>query len=220
MTNAKRPASRFRPALLIEVPAVLVTFAMMAHITANALLRTFANDPLPNTLEITQYWYLPIIAFLGFIAAQARGQHIAADLIYERFPEVTKRYVLAVLALLSAVVCLGFAWFGWGEAVHAREIGKTAGVSDLVAWPPYFLVPIAFGVLTVQFLWAAFRALTRGDTQHVVTDPDDVLLLEELDDLEARGDEQRSGDRHEAGRKHGRKTGNNEAQAPDKEAAR
>lgn len=185
MSNAASRRGWFKPELLIEIPAVVVTFVMMVHITANALLRTFKNEPLPNTLEITQYWYLPIIAFLGFIAAQARGQHIAADLIYERFPEVTKRYVLAVLSVLAAVVCLGFAWYGWGEAVHAREIGKTAGVSDVVAWPPYFLVPLAFGVMVVQFLYSAGHTLIKGDHSHVVTDPDDVLLLEELDEMVA-----------------------------------
>ncbi|MBM0124251.1 TRAP transporter small permease [Pimelobacter simplex] len=188
MTNAAKRRPWLKPELLIEIPAVVVTFVMMVHITANALLRTFKDAPIENTLEITQYWYLPIIAFLGFIAAQARGQHIAADLIYERFPEVTKRYVLAVLSVLAAVVCLGFAWFGWGEAVHAKDIGKTAGVSDLAAWPPYFLVPLAFGVLVVQFLYAAVRAIVKGDTQHVVTDPDDVLLLEELDEMEKKED--------------------------------
>lgn len=186
MSNARtqRPAW-LKPALLIEIPAVIVTFVMMVHITANALLRTFKNDPIANTLEITQYWYLPIIAFLGFIAAQSRGQHIAADLIYERFPEVTKRYVLAVLSVLAAVVCAGFAYYGWGEAVHAKEIGKTAGVSTVTAWPPYYLAPIAFGVMTVQLLYAAIRAIVKGDDHHVVTDPDDVLLLEELEEIEA-----------------------------------
>jgi TRAP-type C4-dicarboxylate transport system permease small subunit len=187
MSNAaQRKGPRFKPELLIEIPAVVVTFAMMVHITANALLRTFKNDPLPNTLEITQYWYLPIIAFLGFIAAQARGQHIAADLIYERFPEATKRYVLAVLSVLAAVVCVGFAYYGWGEAQHAREIGKTAGVSDVTAWPPYYLVPLAFGVMTIQFLYSAVRVVVTGDEQQVVTDPDDVLLLEELEGMEAQ----------------------------------
>lgn len=172
--------------LLIEVPAVIVTFVMMVHITANALLRTFMNDPIADTLEITQYWYMPIIAFLGFMAAQARGQHIAADLIYERLPEVTKRYVLSLLSVVAAVFCFGFAWFGWGEAVHAREIGKTAGVSDVTAWPPYYLVPLAFGVMTIQFLLVALRALLKGDEQHIVTDPDDVLLMEEIEEYEAR----------------------------------
>ncbi|WP_110207556.1 TRAP transporter small permease [Nocardioides daejeonensis] len=187
MSNAERRRPTWlRPELLIEIPAVIVTFVMMFHITANALLRTFKDDPIDNTLEITQYWYLPIIAFLGFIAAQARGQHIAADLIYERLPEVSKRYVLAILSVLAAVVCAGFAKYGWGEAVHAHEIEKTAGVSDLPAWQPYYLVPLAFGVMTLQLLWAAGRALVKGDSHHIVTDPDDLLLLEELEEMEAR----------------------------------
>ncbi len=171
---------RLRPELLIEVPAVVVTFVMMIHITANALMRTFLNDPIANTLEITQYWYLPIVAFLGFIAAQARGQHIAADLVFEQLPDVTKRWFLAVIFLIAAVVAAGFAWFGWGEAQHAREIGKTAGVSDVVSWPTYYLVPLAFGSLTFQFLWAAVRSVTHPEDDHFISDPDDALVLDQL----------------------------------------
>ncbi|WP_052336902.1 TRAP transporter small permease [Nocardioides alkalitolerans] len=171
---------RLRPQLLIEVPAVVVTFVMMVHITANALMRTFLNDPIPNTLEITQYWYLPIVAFLGFIAAQARGQHIAADLVFEQLPDVTKRFFLAGIFTLAAVVAAGFAWFGWGEAQHAQEIGKTAGVSDVVSWPTYYLVPLAFGSLTFQFLWTAVRSVTHPEDDHFISDPDDALVLDQL----------------------------------------
>lgn len=167
--------------LVIEVPAVVVTFVMMMHVTANALSRTFWNNPMSNTLEITQYWYLPTIAFLGFVAAQVRGQHIAADLIYERLPRVTKKYVLAVMLLLSAVVSLGFARFGWEEALHAKEIGKTAGVTGLPAWQPYFLAPLAFASLTIQFGYAAIQALVKGvEDEPMVGDPDELMLLEQL----------------------------------------
>lgn len=144
--------------LIIEVPAVIVTFLMMGHITVNAVLRTVADQPLPNTLEYVQYWYLPAVAFLGFIAAQRRGQHVAADLIYTRLPKPAQRVVLPVMLLMSSVLSAGFAWFGWQEALHAFDIQKTAGVSDVPAWPTYFLVPLAFGSLTVQFAVAAVRA--------------------------------------------------------------
>jgi TRAP-type C4-dicarboxylate transport system permease small subunit len=106
-----RPAHRGLD-LLIEVPAVVVTFLMMLHVTVNAMLRTFADEPLPNTLEYVQYWYLPAVAFLGFIAAQRRGQHVAADLLYTKLPRLAQRIVLAVFLVVSAVLCLGFAAFG------------------------------------------------------------------------------------------------------------
>ncbi|MGV2386697.1 MAG UNVERIFIED_CONTAM: TRAP transporter small permease, partial [Thermobifida fusca] len=163
MTAPPAPKGRRVIELLIEVPAVTVTFVMMLHITANALLRSFANSPLPNTLEYVQYWYMPIVALLGFVAAQLRGQHIAADLVFRMLPRAAKPYVTAVGCAASALLAAGFAWYGWQEAVHAWEITMTAGVSDVISWPVYFLVPLAFASLTVQFAWATVRAIRHPD---------------------------------------------------------
>lgn len=172
--------------LLFEVPAVIITFVMMLHIVVNAVMRTWFRAPIDNTLETVTYWYLPLVAFLGFVAAGRRGEHIAADLIYEMLPRVTRRFVLAVLLVASSLLCLAFAWFGLGEALHAKSIGKTAGVSSLVAWPTYFLVPIAFGLLSLQFLYSAVRALVSGEALPAVGDPDDAVVAEELAASEGR----------------------------------
>lgn len=170
--SAHRTRRTVRPELVIEILAVAVTFTMMLHITANAALRTWWDRPIDNTLEVVQFWYLPLVAFLGFIAAQHRGQHIAADLLFEAFPSVAKRYVLALVLLLCAAASAGFAWFGWQEAVHSYHIRRTAGVSDVPSWPTYFLVPLAFGSLTIQFALAAVRAIRRPDQT-----PGDALRL-------------------------------------------
>ena len=184
MTERSAPRRRGLE-LLIEVPAVIVTFVMMIHITANAVLRTWFDNPIDNTLEITEYWYLPLVAFLGFIAAQHRGQHIAADLVYEMLPSVTKRFVLALVYVLCSLTSAGFAKYGWDAAVHAKDIGQTAGVSDLTAWPTYFLAPLAFGSLTVQFLYAAVQAIRHPSSDHVIADTEDAVVLEELAKMEA-----------------------------------
>ena len=177
---SSKPSSRLL--LLIEVPAVIVLFVMMLHVTANALMRAFASSPIPNTLEITQYIYVPIIALLGFMAAQARGEHIVADLVAHYFPTRIRRAVLFFGYMLGVVVFFGFAWFGLEEAIHSRDIGKTAGVSTVVAWPVYFLVPIAFGVLCVQFLLAGVRALRGGEDSIDATDAEVARITDEIDE--------------------------------------
>ena len=179
MKATERAGPRGRLRLLIEGPAVVVTFVMMVHVTVNALLRTFANIPVPATLELTQYWYLPVVALLGFVAAQTHGEHIVADLVFHRFPPPARRFVLFTGYLAVMLVMAGFAWYGLGEAVHAYDIGKTAGVSDIVAWPAYFLVPLVFAVLTVQFAMAASGALrgsgaAEGPEQSGVHDAADI----------------------------------------------
>ncbi|GAA1107018.1 hypothetical protein GCM10009668_28620 [Nocardioides dubius] len=144
------------------MPAVIVTFVMMVHVTLNAVLRKYFGSPIDYTLEITQYWYMPILAFLGFMAAQRRGQHIAADLIFQMLPTVSRRFVLAFFYLVAAVLVAALAKFGWGEAQFAREIGKHAGITPVPAWQPYYLAPLAFGVMTLQFLHAAYTAIRFG----------------------------------------------------------
>ncbi len=177
---SSKPSSRLL--LLIEVPAVIVLFVMMLHVTANALMRAFASSPIPNTLEITQYIYVPVIALLGFMAAQARGEHIVADLVAHYFPTRIRRAVLFFGYMLGVVVFFGFAWFGLEEALHSRDIGKTAGVSTVVAWPVYFLVPIAFGVLCVQFAFAGVRALRGAEDSVDATDAEVARITDEIDE--------------------------------------
>src|SRR5699024_1137994 len=94
--SPERRAVTNRMALAIEVPAVLVTIIMMVHISANALLRSFASSPVAYTNEVTEYWYMPIVVFLGFIAAQLRDEHVKADFIYNMLPAATRKYILGV----------------------------------------------------------------------------------------------------------------------------
>lgn len=160
----KAPRGRLvGPQLLIEVPAVVLTFAMMLLIGANAVLRTWFDRPIDHSLELVQYWLLPSVALLGFVAAQSRAQHITTDLVYKFLPSVAQRVVLTAGFALSAAVAAGFAWYGWGEALHSFEIRRTAGVSTLPSWPVYFLVPLSFGILAVQWGVACVQAARGRD---------------------------------------------------------
>lgn len=153
LTSVKR-----RLTAAFEIPATIAVFVLMLQVAVNAIFRTFGLGSIPDTLELTQYWYLPIVALLGFIVAESRGEHMVADLIYENFDRSARRIVKVLSASLGAVVSLGFAWFGLSQAIHAMNIGLTAGSSDIPAWPVQFLVPIVFTVFFIQFVWSGIRA--------------------------------------------------------------
>lgn len=136
---------------IVAIPAIIVLFVMTLHVVANALMRTFVRHPLPDTLELVQYWYLPIIALLGMIAAQQAGQHIAAELIYDRLTDRGKKFYSSLGLVLCIIISVGFTWFGALEAINSAEIGRTSGATGLPIWPVYFLVPVVFATLAVQF---------------------------------------------------------------------
>jgi TRAP-type C4-dicarboxylate transport system permease small subunit len=168
---------------VVEFAAVAVMMLMMFHVVANALTRTYWNHPLPHTLEWVQYWYVPAVALLGFVAAQARGEHISSDMLLKYIPTKLRPWFVASGWLLAAISAAAFAWFGYGEAMERYEVKATAGVSTLVAWPVYFLVPAAFAALTLQFAVAAVRSLR----EEVVLEDAHAASLEE--------DEERAMDR-------------------------
>lgn len=144
---------------VVSLLSVLVMFAMMLHVTVNALLRTYAGRPLPWTFEWVQFWYVPVLALLGFVAAQRGREHIATDVFLRFVPIVARPWFVAGGWLLAALCAAGITLFSWDEAVGRFEVGASAGTSDIPVWPVYFVVPVVFIVLTGQFIAAMLSSL-------------------------------------------------------------
>lgn len=162
---------------VVETVAGAVLIVMTVHVVANGLMRSFAGAPIAHTLEYVQYWYLPVIAMLGFLSAQMRGRHITADLLYQALPRRVKPWVTAGTNAACAVVMCAFAWGTWGDAVHRYSIGQTAGLTDIPTWPVYFLLPATFVLLAVGFASASWRGIRREDPEVPASEADEVKAV-------------------------------------------
>lgn len=153
--------------LVVSIPSVVVrvlqalagvaTVGLMLHVVANALLRTFYQEPIRATLEYVQYWYVPVIALLGFVVAEGRRAHIEANLVFERLGSSSQVGVQLVTRLVALLAAAAFAYFSFGEAVEAMRTTRTAGSLRITVWPVWFAVPLAFGLLTVSYLAGVVR---------------------------------------------------------------
>lgn len=161
----------------IDAVASVALIAMMVHVVANGILRSFAGSPIEHTLEYVQYWYLPVIAMLGFLSAQLRGRHITADLLYQALPKSVKRWVTVGSNLLCAVVMCAFARGTWHDALHRLEIRQTAGLTDVPTWPVHFVLPLTFALLGIGFAAAAYRGVRRVDLNDLPGEADEVMAL-------------------------------------------
>ena len=136
--------------------AGVATIVMMFHVIANVVARKIFNHPLPATLEITQYWYMPLLAILGILAAQIAMENLRADILFARFPPVARKWLAIVTNVVAALICLGFAWYSFGAAVENARIGQTAGISLLPIWWVGFVVPVTFLLLAYVFVAQIF----------------------------------------------------------------
>lgn len=145
----------------MAVLASVALIAMMLHTVLNAVSRRFLGAPLPGTSELVAYWYLPVIALVGFVVAHWRSEHIRVSLVTDRLRARNRTEFEVLDRSLGIVVSLALAWFGLHEALRYLEVGMTAGVTSLIIWPVSFLVPAVFVLLAASFAADILRA-TRG----------------------------------------------------------
>src|SRR5699024_10288631 len=147
----------------LTITTAAAVIVMMVHIVVHALARSIFDAPIYGTNEIVEYWYLPIVALLGIPAAQLEKEHIRVTMVIERARPATASVFKIYACILGALVSLAFAWFGLDKALENMAIGQTADVSDIITWPVYFLVPIAFVLLAVLYVLDAVVIARTGE---------------------------------------------------------
>lgn len=162
-TTADAPPQRARKGWNIVIwagGAVLLT--MTFYVVANALSRKLFQAPFPFSVEITQFWFMPVLVCLGFIVAQVRDQHVAADLLTRWFPRAGRKWLAVGTNVLCIIVTLALAWFTFGEGVRSWEMGLVAGSTPLPIWPFVFALPIAFTITAVVLALQTRRIVRDG----------------------------------------------------------
>jgi TRAP-type C4-dicarboxylate transport system permease small subunit len=167
-TPARGPAARAADVVTnaLEVVSTAALLALTVHTVANALMRTFLNQPLEGANEYAASWYLPVVAFAGFVVAQSRHKHIEVDVVLSRFDRLRRAFGLRLAWLTGALTMALLAWGTGTEALHNFEVRLTAGVMGVPVWPFTFLAPLAFAALTLQLLVRALRPVAPAEEPH------------------------------------------------------
>jgi TRAP-type C4-dicarboxylate transport system permease small subunit len=155
-----------RPITVLHAVASAVLVLMMLHILANVVSRKFFGHSLPNTLEISQYYYLPMLAMLGMVAAQHRNEHITAEMFSGRFSRRELRITEVGADLVCAAVSFAIVYYSFDRALYGLDVKLVLGVTNLQMWPMLFVIPICFAVMGLQLLVGAYKALKQPVHPH------------------------------------------------------
>lgn len=145
---------------LLSGLAALALLFMMLVCLGNALGRTWFQAPLYGANEIVAQWFLPATILLSIAGAQVWKEHIDVTLAVETMNPRNLAWIRLIINVLSAALCLAFAWYGFGEALKQTRVLATAGITSLPVWPSYYLVPLGFAVATIVFAldaWMGFK---------------------------------------------------------------
>jgi len=163
-----------------------LVLVLMLHVVINALMRSFASQPIEGTLEHVGNWYLPTIILLGLVVAQQRREHIEAPLVFDRMPPTIQREVQIAVNIVTMLFVFFVAYYAYVEAYESMTIHETAGVSGVPIWFMKFAAPIGFFLYGLQL----FLDIVEYVSGRTAPAEEPAALEEQLDEMaEDLGDE-------------------------------
>lgn len=101
------------------------------------------------------------LTMLGALVAARHNQHIAIDALAHWLPDTVRRVSRSLLLLFAAGMCAYLCMLAFDVVVMEADAGSASGIPP---WLKLGIVPVAFGLMTARFVFAALRAL-GGSTE-------------------------------------------------------
>lgn len=149
-----------RFSVALAMAAGVACMLMMANIVFDVVGRA-ASRPLPGTVDITQFAWMPVVVSLGMGYALLAGQHIRVGLLTDPSTQRTQRVVEVAAMTATLATFAAFAWFGVERAIRSTQMGEASSVTPwLPIWLFRWVLVIGVVGLALQALAQLIRALT------------------------------------------------------------
>jgi TRAP-type transport system small permease protein len=135
--------------------------AVMLFTVYNILGRWLLNAPFRGTVELTQLAMLAIV-YLSFACAQQQDDHIAVDLLYQRFG-ARGRAVLDVIAAVLSVGILGLlVWRLYAYSGVLQSGGRTTAARGIPLYPFAYVAIVGAVAFILALLATAVERIRQG----------------------------------------------------------
>jgi C4-dicarboxylate transporter DctQ subunit len=162
MSSLPRRLLRFADRL--EETFMVVALTLMTLLTfVQVVLRYVFGTGLVWSLEATTYMFAWLV-LIGMSYGVRTEAHIAVDLLTRRLPPRAVRAV-ALVALACGLAYCGLMIYGSGSFVgRLMRLGNNAADIPLPRWLLTSIMPVAFGLLAVRLVQAAWPFRSSRDT--------------------------------------------------------
>lgn len=157
-----------RLVLALSVAMAVLAGVLLASLFVIVQYEVFTRFVLAAPTHWTHEVSTFAISWVGLLAAPyvlRLGSHLEVDLVTTRLPHGIRNLLGIATDLLGACFCGFAAWTGAGfvELAHLME-ATSASELDTPLWIPYLVIPLAFGLLALEFVTRAVArtGLVRG----------------------------------------------------------
>jgi len=144
-----------------NIIGAMAILTMLVVTTADVLMNKVFNWPFPGTTEVVTS-VMPISVFAFLLGAQIQKRHISIDVVVSQVGS-RARTGLSFLALSIGIFLFGLlTWLNVPLAIHSVAIGEhTGGNVAVPMYPAKIMIPLATGLITIQFLWEMVKGFRK-----------------------------------------------------------
>ena len=145
-----------------EVSIMVVCVAALAVLLiANVFARTFFQS-IYFAEEISTFLVL-LITFSGVSYGVRKARHIRMGAFLDSMPPKMEKGFLIFISLVSAVVLGIMTWASWEYMINAFNRGHMTNALRFPKWTLYAIIPVGFGLATIQYLRTIIKNLTEDE---------------------------------------------------------
>lgn len=136
--------------------AALVLLAL--NIFVDVLGRALFNTPLTGTLEMTAYWWMPMLTLLAFAFTERKQEHIKVTILLDALPLRMRQIVEGSFGVLATVLLIALTYFTLIDALESARIRQTtASAPPVHIWPFKFVAVVGVALLSLQVAASTIR---------------------------------------------------------------
>jgi TRAP-type mannitol/chloroaromatic compound transport system permease small subunit len=166
---------------LLAVAGGIATMGLMLNVVVDVIGRAVFNRPLPGTLDVTQFAWMPVLVSLGLGYALLRGEHIRVNLLTAPTGPRAQRVIEIAGMVFTLATTAVLIWFGAQKASEAAAFQESAvGTPWLAIWPFRWVIVVGLAGLFLQALALFIRAIVVEE--FVPSDADEVTAILEVEE--------------------------------------
>lgn len=136
---------------------------MAIHVSLDAIGKYIFSIPIPATLEIVAFYYMPTVVALPLAFVEMKNGHVAVEMIHEMFPAVVRRANLIINGLVTAGFLSVLTWLAAREAWRKFLIGEFMfGQYPIIIWPGRVIFVLGTAFFTIVVIIKTIGFLRYG----------------------------------------------------------
>lgn len=146
----------------VEVSVMVVCVAALAVLLiANVFARTFFQS-FYFADEVSMFLVL-LITFTGVSYGVRKARHIRMGAFLDSMPPKLEKVFIIMISLISAIVLAIMTWASYEYLQNALDRGHMSQALRIPKWTFYIVIPVGFGLATVQYIRTIIKNFTEPD---------------------------------------------------------